>query len=214
MNTEQLSDLIDRMCCKENSSNSDDSISYKAYREAEKLSDVSLLPFLKETILLNQNNNSKDKKLRNSVYFIIGKIIKNSFDESACKFLVERLDVETDKYILSGILDLFVEVNIPSNIDIDPIIRCSESDKWLIRHSAIQALGSSNTEKSKEAIYYYLNQEDEKKYSYEITYANASLGKIGTDDDIPILKKHLTSRKHDIKDSAAFAIKRIENRTN
>lgn len=62
------------------------------------------------------------------------------------------------------------------------------------------------------ALLFFVNQEDEKKYSYEITYANASLGKIGLKDDIPFLKKHIKSRKRDIRDSAVFAIERIKER--
>ncbi len=210
MTTERLVDLIDRMCNEDDCSSK--SISWQDYREAEKLSDTSLLPFLQNTITENKNSCKKDKKIRSSVYFIIGKIIGNSFDENACKFLIERLNVETDKYIISGILDLLVGINIPWNIDIAPIVHCAKSDKWQIRHSAIYALGSSATTESKEVLYFYLNQTDEKNYRYEIIYANASLGKIGKKEDIPVLEKHLNSRIRDIKNSAAYAIESIRKR--
>ncbi|MBP3244346.1 MAG: hypothetical protein J6M59_04505 [Bacteroidaceae bacterium] len=51
-----------------------------------------------------------------------------------------------------------------------------------------------------------------KKYEYEIIYANASLGSIGSKEDIPFLEKHVKSRKRDIRDSARFAIDRIKER--
>lgn len=212
MNAEQLSDLIDRMC-NEDRGNSD-SVSWKAYREAEKLSDISLFPHLKEYITVNPRENKEDKNKRKAVYFVIGSIIKNCFDDSACKFLIERLSIETDKYILSGIMDFLVYVNIPWHIDVDPIIHHSKSDKWLIRHSAIHCLGSSNTVKSKDALYYYLNQKDENNFRYEIIYANAALGKIGTDKDIPVLEQHINSRIANIRDSAECAIESIRSRNN
>jgi HEAT repeat protein len=59
---------------------------------------------------------------------------------------------------------------------------------------------------------FFINQEDEKKYEYEIIYANASLGSIGSKEDIPFLEKHVKSRKRDIRDSARFAIDRINER--
>ena len=214
MDEKQLTELIYRMCDEEKFSKSSDSISWKAYREAEKLSDVSFLPFLEGIIRGNSKDDKKDKQLRRVVYFIIGNIIKNSFDDDGCKFLIGRLDVEKDKYNLSAIMDLFVSISVPWYIDIEPIVRHSKSDIWLIRHSAINALGCSDTVKSKEALYYYLNQNDEKKYRYEIIYANSALCNIGKEEDIPVLEQHINSRIADIRDSAEYAILTIKKRYN
>ena len=211
VNEDQLKNLIKRMCNEDDCS--EESISWQAYREAEKLSNKSFLPLLYNIIIENQKRTKHDKTIRKSVYFIIYCILKNSFDEDGCIFLVERLNVETDKYIISDILGSLVWIDIPWNIDIEPIIHLSKSDKWLIRHSAIQALGSSATVKSKEALYFYLNQSDEKKYEYEIIYANCSLGKIGKLEDIPVLEQRLSSRNADIRDSALYAIDSIKERS-
>jgi HEAT repeat protein len=211
VNEEQLKDLIKRMCNEDDCS--EESISWQAYREAEKLSNKSFLPLLYNTVIENKKNTKRDKTVRKSVYFIIGRILKNSFDENGCRFLIDRLDVETDKYILEHILGELIWVDIPLNIDIEPIIRLSKSDKWLTRHSAIQALGSSATVKSKEALYFYLNQSDEKKYEHDIVYANFALGKIGKSEDIPVLEQRLTSRNADIRDSALYAIDSIKERS-
>ena len=209
-NEEQLKDLIIRMCNEDDCS--EESISWQAYREAENISEKSFLPFLQNFVIENQKNAARDKTVRKAVYHIIANIVKNSFDEQACRFLIDRLDVEKDKDILADILGYLTWVDIPWNIHIEPIIRLSKSDKWLIRHSAIQALGSSATVKSKEALHFYLNQTDEKKYKYEIIYANMALGKTGKSEDIAILEKHLRSRIPDISDSAVFAIESIKKR--
>ncbi len=55
-----------------------------------------------------------------------------------------------------------------------------------------------------------MKQEDEKKYKYEITYANAAMGKIGDPTDIPLLERHINSRIQDIKISAQMAIEKIK----
>ena len=210
VNEDQLKDLIKRMC------NEDDcregSISWQARREAEKLSNKSFLPLLYNTIIENQKNTKRDKTIRISGYFIISSILKNSSDEFGCEFLIDRLNVETDKYILEHILGYLTLVDIPCSVDIEPIVHLSKSDMWLIRYSAIQALGSSATVKSKEALYFYLNQTDEKKYKFEIIYANVAIGRIGKSEDIPVLEQHLSSKIADVRDSSLYAIESIKER--
>lgn len=210
MNRVYIEELIQRMIIKEEIKYSDESISWKAHREAEILNDVSLYPILKELILLNSK--SKYKKYRNAAYFILGKLIRNVPDIDGIVFYLKQLEVETDKYILSSMLDRISDFVIPTYISIEIIASLSLHEKWLIRHNAINALGSSATLESKKALYYYINQEDEKTYKYEITYANASLGKIGSMDDIPIIEQHLKSKIRDIRLSAEFAIQSIRER--
>ena len=139
-------------------------------------------------------------------------ILKKKYDAEVCAFLLSALTFEQDKYILSAILDAFVWMESASDLDPGIIIELSKHEKWLIRHSAINALGSFPKEKSKEALYFYLMQEDEKAYRNEIIYANASLGKIGNETDIPVLERHIRSRSRDIKESAKFAIGSIRER--
>ncbi len=208
MDENRLYDLIGRMTIKEHVSSSEESVSWKAYREAEQISDENVYPILFKII----EENPKDKSLRRAAYIVIGYSLKNIFNKEACIFLIHKLGEETDKYILESILDGLARIYIPEDIDMSLVIKCSQNDKWQIRHSAINALGSSATKKNREALIFYINQEDEKKYDYEITYANASLGKIGLKEDIPFLEKHIKSRKRDIRESALFAICRINER--
>lgn len=210
MNKEQIILLIERMNTVENVRESSDSISWKAHREAETLDDASLYPLLQEIIC--ENSKPKEKKNRGAAYFIIGKLLINSFHKAACEFFIAQLMVETDKYIIASMLERMADIEIPSDICIEPLVYHSRNEKWLIRHSAICALGSSRTEMSKAALAFYLNQEDEKAYKQEIIYANASLGRIGELSDIPLLEKHILSRSRDIKISAQFAIDRIRKR--
>lgn len=208
MDEDKLYDLIARMTIKEQLTSSEESVSWNAYREAERISDETVYPILKKII----EENHKNKAVREAAYVIIGYYLRNIFNKEACIFLIQRLDEETDKYVVACILDKLARIHIPEDIDMSLVIKCSQNDKWLIRHSALNALGSSSTHANREALLFFINQEDEKKYEYEIIYANASLGSIGSKEDIPFLEKHVKSRKRDIRDSARFAIDRIKER--
>ena len=126
--------------------------------------------------------------------------------------MIQRIALEDDKVIISNILNRITYLNFPQDIDITPIVECAKSEKWLIRHSALRALGASATKQSKDALKFYLEQDDEKQYRYELVYANVSLGRIGTVSDIPLLEQHLHSRSPDIRNSAEYAIIQILSR--
>ena len=208
MDEDKLYDLIARMTIKEQLTSSEESVSWNAYREAERISDETVYPILKKII----EENHKNKAVRKAAYVIIGYSLRNIFNKEACIFLIQKLDEETDRQGVESILEGLSRIHIPEDIDMSLVIKCSQNDKWLIRHSALNALGSSSTHANREALLFFINQEDEKKYEYEIIYANASLGKIGLKEDIPFLEKHIKSRKRDIRASALFAIDRIKER--
>ena len=195
INENQLNDLIDRMDNKEVFHRSDESISFQAHREAEKINDPAAFPILIKII----NDKKTKKKIREHAYYIIGKVLVNSFDEEACSFLVNQLSVETDKDILEIILDSMEDYYLPKGIDVTPIVNCSKSDICQVRHSAIRALGSSSTQISKNALDYYLNQDDEKKYKEEIILAIRSYGSIGDESDIPRIEKYKKSMNLNIR---------------
>lgn len=67
--SQYLQNLIERICTVEELGNSKDSISWAALREAEGLTDLSMVSELTEYLATNPK---KDK--RQAVYFIIGKI--------------------------------------------------------------------------------------------------------------------------------------------
>lgn len=207
---EYIMSLITRMTVKEEFRTSQESVSWHAHREAETLTDPDLYPILKNIILSRQSK--KDTDIRDAAYFIMGKLFLKVPSDEYCIFYIQQLENETNKYLVSSMLDWLCDIEIPLDADISPIIACTKSDKWLIRYSAIKALGSSNTKESKETLAYFLNQTDDKKYKDEITYANAALGRIGTLEDIPLLEQHVKSRKWDVKDSAIYAIERIQQR--
>jgi HEAT repeat protein len=207
MDEAALYELIGRMNFPEKMKSSKDSVRWHAHREAERISDPEVFPLLIK--IIEDNQQKKSKNIRDAAYFIIGRLLKKSFDRKACCFMIQRIALEDDKEIISNILNRITYLNFPQDIDITPIVECAKSEKWLIRHSALRALGASATEQSRDALKFYLEQDDEKQYRYELVYANVSLGRIGTVSDIPLLEQHLHSRSPDIRNSAEHAIIQI-----
>ena len=212
MNKVKLMILLEQMEQNSVSANSSQSTLLRAHRKAEKLNAPALLPILREII---ENSNTKEKQeIRKNAYFIIASLLKKTMRSVYCQYLVDRLGIENDKYVLSSMLDGIAQLHIPNDVDLSLLIECTRSDQWLVRHSAINALSASNSECSREAARYWVAQSDEKTYKYEIIYANAVLGSIGDSKDINILERHIDSDIVDVKESALYAIKSIVARNN
>jgi len=204
-----LINLIDRMLDtsdqnKEAGYDSSKTISWKALREAENVENTEYIPQLITFI-----DNEKDKKKRDRSYFLLGHIAKNTSDLKALDYLIYRIQKETDKYIISALLDRIAAIKKPIGTDLQPLIQATKSDKWLIRHSAIQSLKNSSDSVAETALIEILNDSDD---PYDLVYTNATINTIGTLRAIPFLEKHLKSRKRDVKDSAKYAIEEIKKR--
>ena len=188
----------------ENGYDSSKTISWKAFREAEKVENADFIPQLISFI-----DNEKDKKKRDKAYFLLGHIAKNTSDLRALRYLISRVDKETDKYIISFLLDRIAHLNKPVGTDLQPLIRAIKSDKWLVRHSAIQSLNNSLDPIAETTLIAILDSSDD---AYNLFYANATLNRIGTRRAISHLEKHLKSRKRDVRDTAKSAIEQIKKR--
>lgn len=204
-----LINLIDRMLDtsdqnKEAGYDSSKTISWKALREAENVENTAYIPQLITFI-----DNEKDKKKRDRSYFLLGHIAKNTSDLKALDYLIYRIQKETDKYIIASLLNRIAAIKKPIGTDLQPLIQATKSDKWLIRHSAIQSLKNALDSAAETALIEILNDSDD---PYDLVYTNATINTIGTPRAIPFLEKHLKSRKRDVKDSAKYAIEEIKKR--
>lgn len=208
-----LSDLLKRMGVKESNSNSSESTSFAAHREAEGLQKREYISILIEFI--STRNSLKDKLVRKDAYFILGKLLIKYKNYEAVQFMIDQLRVESDKYILCSILDRLADIEKTDSIDITPIIEHIQNDKWLIRYSAICALKKSSSQLARQTAKDIIVEcLDLKKFKSEVTYANSVLSDIGTYEEIDVLESLLSSRIRDIKDSAEFAIIKIKERNN
>ena len=219
MDKNELLDLIARINTREEQFTvSSETTSWKALREAETLTDPELFPLLQEIIEEHEGKRKEMREIRSAAYFIFGRLMQASFDQDACAFFLQRLSVETDKYILSSMLDRVYDwwkpagKSIPASLDIFPILTLTKNAQRHVRHGAIRALAACPRKESRDALTYYLTQEDEKTYKYEIYYANIAMQGIGEPEDIPLLERSLKSRRRDIKITAQYAIQFIRER--
>lgn len=210
MTKNELYKILEEMTPSANLVNSIDDPSWHAHRRAERLNEAHIFLLLRE--FFTERTGKEGTEIRRNAYFVLGKLLLKKPDPEYCQFFVNCLKKEKDKYVLAAMLAGIAELQLPPEIEIEAIVENSRNDRWLIRHSAINALKASNTEFSREAVRYWVGQMDEKKYKYELIYANAALGEIGKTEDIELLERHIHSRVRDVKDSAVYAIKNIQRR--
>lgn len=181
-------------------------ISWKAHREAEKLADSAFIPQLRTFI-----ENEKDKKHRDSAYFILGYVAKNVGDQTTAQFLIDRIEKEKDKYVLSAMLDRLANLVKPAGTDLTALLAATKDKRWQVGYAAIRALTNTNDAAAETTLLQILDTSANK---FELIYANGALHNIGTPRALVFLEKHLKSRTRDVKHSANYAMEEIKKRHN
>lgn len=218
MEKAELMELIGRINAQEEHfTDSRETVSWKALREAETLTDPALFPLLREIITDNEGKAKTRREVRRAAYFVYGRLMEKAFSPAEAPFLLERLRVESDKYVLSNLLDRMGDwgrkgLLLPEGMDFSPVLALTRDDRRQVRHDALRALSACPGEASREACAFYLRQGDEKTYQYEIYYANIALQTIGTAAEIPLLERFLKSRRPDLKLTAQYAVQYIRER--
>lgn len=151
--------------------------SWNARRKAEQLTDTSVIPFLNNLL-----EKSKDREIRENIYFILGKIGENTGDERVVDILLIWLEKETNKFTLESILRRIAE---QKNVkDCSTILKFLEDGRAAIRHDAIQALKACKSSIAEEALIKIITESTD---GYDLTYANSVLYEIGSNKAIPHL---------------------------
>jgi len=199
-----VADLIRRIALKENVKSSDDSISWHALREAEKITNPDVLDDI-EAIA----GASKSKEERSAAYFILGCVGKNSGDVRFARALMRYAIHEQNEYLLSTLLASVEKVHKPTDVPLEPIFIFLNDERWPVRHAAIRALKNSDSPVAEEKLLALLESTDDQ---YDKIYCHSTLNEIGTLRSIPAIRQSLTSRKRDVKASAQAAIVSIQAR--
>ena len=210
MTKEELYNLLDEVSLPDSIISRLDAPKWQFWKRKAHIKGNEIFPFLREYI--EQKNKKSDTKIRENSYTVLVMLLLKNMEPAYCQFLIDRLNIETDKHVLHTMLSWISRLQLPVDIDITAITARSKSDEWLVRQSAILALSRSDTDTSREAVRYWVAQEDERKYKFELIYANAALGYIGELCDIDLLERHTHSPIHDIKDSSIYAIDNIRQR--
>jgi len=197
-----LTDLVERMTRREAVlTSSKDSISWNAHRDAEELSDRSMVDELAQYVTIE-----RIKEKRSAAYFMIGKLGLKCRSVDCARILIGSVHREKDKYVLSSMLDRLADIEKPREVDLTPIFPLLKDPRWSVRLSAISAVKNSDSPEAEAAILAVLNSTTD---PYDITHCNSTLSTMGSMDAIPHIKKNFESRKQDIKHSAQYAVHAI-----
>lgn len=198
---QELLELIQQMAAQKDVVSSGDSISWQAHREAELLSDITLVDELDAYL-----GQKPKKEHRAAAYFIIGKIGKNCLSEACASRLIEYSSKEPDKYALASLLERLADIPKPEGVDVTPLFPFLKDKRWLVRHSAIQSLKHCASAEAEDKLLEILATTSD---PYDVIYCHATLNQIGTRKAVPALTQNLKSRKRDVKVSAQAAIEAI-----
>lgn len=163
MNRDELYRLLDEMSLPDSIVDALEVPNWRIFRRREHIKESERFHLLKEYI--ESRTEKKDLRIRENVYVVMSKLLDIRMDPEHCRFLIERLKVETNKEVLHTMLSGISRLQLPKEIDVSSIVECSKSDEWMVRHTAIMALGKSDTDASREAVRYWVNQKDEKQYN-------------------------------------------------
>lgn len=204
MDEKQLLDLIKVMSIEETYSSSDESPSFQAHRIAEKITEVTHIPFLYSLL-----EKSKDKEIRSSIYFILRKIGENTGDKRVFDILFQRLQVETDNYLLMTILEGIDEQEHVVE-DCIPILSFIEHKSPLVRQSAIRLLGKCKDSEVEDILIKVLTKS---KDSYDLYYAISTLCNIESMKSIPYILPLVKHKDIEVRCAAITAIDKLGDST-
>lgn len=204
-----IDSLITRMLDKSDDDmvpyDSSKTISWAALREAETLTDHKYIDNIIENI-----DAEKKHQRRERMYFIVGRICEINFYQKGVEFLIDRLDKETNKYTLSGILDRLEWLNKSPDTDLTKIIALLTRKDWLVRYSAIKALCRTNNNTVDVLMMKILN--NEKSDKYEISYAMTVIYNCGSYDCYDSVLKQTFNKSRNIKEEAKGLIKHLDKK--
>ncbi|MCM1107991.1 MAG: hypothetical protein NC388_02915 [Clostridium sp.] len=126
MSKDELLELIGRMCAPHEPDvcRSWEMTSWKALREAEKLTDRTLFPILEEIIRENPGESGLD--IRKEAYFIYKKLLIQQFDEERFAFLLSRLDMEIAKGEYMWWHYFLYEMEVNPDTPVTPLLAIAE----------------------------------------------------------------------------------------
>lgn len=213
MINEYIAQLVDRMLDTSDQNmvagyDSSTTISWKALREAEAITDTDFVDNIIENL-----DSEKNKKRRHYLYFIVYRICENTPYQKGLDFLIDRIDKETDKYIVSGILDGLIHLHKPAETNLEKIFTATKHKTWQVWFSAISALENTNNPKVEELMMEIIDGEPLEK-SYKISNAITVLYNCGTAKCIPSLERQLHNKSRNLKSEAKIAIDELKKKLN
>lgn len=174
------------------------------------------LPRIKQIIEAYPGKRQENREIRATAYLAMVRHLRDFPEPGFMCWHIAQIPQESDKYILHYMLDEIKDwPYLPPEADITPLLQCAKSDKWLIYQGAIMALSICDTEPAREAVRPFMALEPIRKNEPTYMYLTCTLARIGTPEDLPVLKALVTqSTNRNIKAGLDDAIARIEERFN
>ena len=157
MNKTQLENLIKRMNApyEPEIKVSREMEAWKSRREAEKLSDIALLPILEQIIDEHRGEGDGEREVRRAARFIYAKILSNNFDEKGFSFLLNELFTETDYWTIGSILTSIWFLDIPQDTKLSPLLNFAETANRENLRMILNILSEYKNKGNKDAISAY-----------------------------------------------------------
>jgi hypothetical protein len=205
---EYIDELIMRMVDNTPPTGSDEGISWKASREAEKLNDETYIPYLTEQLDGLKNKKSKqEREKREAIYFILKWIGINSGNKQVPLILMKYLHLETNMNTVGSLLDY-----IGSQVGYIPyykkIIQFLDDKRWQIKRPAIDLLGKYKEKEVEIKLLDILKNSDD---PYVVGDICSALINIGTERSIPVLLNKVNHKNQWIRSNSYEALACLGN---
>ncbi|MEF3354905.1 HEAT repeat domain-containing protein [Paenibacillus sp. GYB006] len=210
MNEQQLLNLLNDMAGdglvyieEKGYSTSEGAPAWNATRAAEKLDNIALIPILSNLLL-----KAKKESEKQDIYYALGHLGVNTSDPRVVDILLKRLAVEKSKYTLECILSQIAQQkDVP---DCTPILQFIDDPRWLVRHSAFQALSKCKCSAAEEALIQVITTSQDE---YDLFYAIGSLCDLRATSSVPYLLPLLKHPKGEVRCSALSALDQLGDST-
>lgn len=193
-----IHDLIEKMVTPDEPflTDSSESVSWIAYREAEEVGDETLISVLAEFIESLRNKESKAaREKRDAAYFILKCIGENTSDKRVPNILMKSIECETNMYTLMYLLD-WVKVQKNYVPDYKKILPFLEDKRWQVRLPAIELLGKCKNVAVDDALLEILASSNDRFEIHDICNA---LHYINPEKAIPLLVKKIKHSDREVR---------------
>jgi hypothetical protein len=179
----------------------------KANDEARQINNLEYIDQLKTFI-----EKAKNEDLKQNAYSILFHIYSNTRETTILTYCIDRLATEKKEWTLYTILWNIecLKNKIPNDINIDNILELTTYKKHLVRDGAIKCLKNVDNPKAEDKLIEIISTSTDQ---YQLTYANSTIGTIGTPKSIPYLLKLVDSKKQDVAATALGAILKLSDKS-
>ena len=207
--------LINKMSCDEDYSgliaerrkismsfSSEDSVSWYAYRQSDKLNAPSDKPELLQLL-----SDPEYTGLKKYIYCCLSSLCSNTNDRDLFNFLIEKIQEEDDESTIVSILSRLRDIKKDSTYNIEPIKKLVLEDTYQVSHAAINALSFATDHEVEDLLLNEFKIADRHMQGMIC----GPLGTIATLKSIPALKEvHKKTRDHFLRSVIERAIYEIE----